>query len=88
MDWQAIAIPLVELFVFMMPIFGLIYNMGKRQQNTEDRITHSEEDIKELRQSHNAMYVMLSNIQTSITRLETKVELHFNLSNIDKLEKK
>ena len=82
MNWQTTLTSAIEGLIFTLPLFFLIYNMGKKQQELEDRINNNDDKIRKIEEKQDNIMIILNSIQQSIVRLETKIEMHFDIKNI------
>lgn len=74
MNWINIVIPVLEAILFLAPFIKYVYSYGQTQQKQEDEIRHLRDRIE--KQESNAMGIatMISNLQQSVAKLETKID--------------
>jgi hypothetical protein len=74
MNWINILVPALEAILFLAPFIRYVYSYGQTQQKQEDEIRHLKDRLE--KQESNAMGIatMISNLQTAVAKLETKID--------------
>ena len=68
-------VPILEAILFLAPFIKYVYSYGQKQQAQDDSIKHIKERLERVENSHNGLMLMVSNLQNSITKIETKLDL-------------